>query len=353
MLRSRRARSRRAALEAARRTDDGGDWRSARGEGSGQLARAAVLVAVGLGLLGIGFALGWWSARRGEGAGRLQAAAEAPAPAERGVDLVAAVASAAAPAPASLDSGSAAGDAAHLDPSLDLPAAAPGASAIAIVIDDLGRSVEVIDQLHAIGVALTYAVLPFEPRTAEVAARLDALDEEVLCHLPMEAQRGENPGQGALTEAMDVQQIRDATSRALDAVPGAAGVNNHMGSALSEDRAKMSAVLDVVRERGLFFLDSRTSAASVGFAVAREAGIPAAERKVFLDDDRTPAAIRHQLRRLLAMANRGEPAIAIGHPYPETIAVLVEEMPRAKEKGYELVRVSDVVSGEHAAASLP
>jgi polysaccharide deacetylase 2 family uncharacterized protein YibQ len=230
-----------------------------------------------------------------------------------------------------------------------LPELAPandGASPIAIVIDDLGRSVEVIDTLRAFGVPLTYAVLPFETRTAAVGARLADLGEQVLCHLPMEAERGENPGPGALVETMNEREIREATRLALDAVPNAVGVNNHMGSAFSADPRAMSAVLSVVRKRGLFFLDSRTSAASVGYALAREAGVPAAERKVFLDGDRTHVAIRHELRRLLALANRGEPAIAIGHPYPETLAVLAEEIPRAREKGYRFVRIGELVIAE-------
>ena len=88
----------------------------------------------------------------------------------------------------------------------------------------------------------------------------------------MEAQRGENPGPGALTETMNEDEIRDATRHALDAVPGAVGVNNHMGSAFSEDRDAMSAVLGVVRKRGLFFLDSRTSAASVGYSARARGG---------------------------------------------------------------------------------
>ena len=150
---------------------------------------------------------------------------------------------------------------------------------------------------------LTYAVLPFETKTAAVAARLAELGEEVLCHLPMEAQRGENPGPGALTEAMNEGEIRDATRRALEAVPGAVGVNNHMGSALSEDPDAMAAMLGVVRKRGLFFLDSRTSAASVAYGLAREAGVPAAERKVFLDGDRAPECHPPRVR---APARAGE-----------------------------------------------
>jgi polysaccharide deacetylase 2 family uncharacterized protein YibQ len=347
MVRSRRARSRRAALDAARRQV--GSWRSQARPGSG---RGLVLTLIAIALVGAGFALGRFTATRSAGS----TATENPAPAS--------IADVAAPAPAgdlrgldSPDAAAAAPDAGDLGsadlpvpvdaalPAVELPAASEGAAPIAIVIDDLGRGLEVIDTLRALGVPLTYAVLPFEPRTAAVAARLQDLGEELICHLPMEPQHGENPGPGALTAAMTAGELRDATRRALEAVPGAVGVNNHMGSALSEDRDAMAAVIAVVRKQGLFFLDSRTSAASVGYTLAREAGVPAAERKVFLDGDRAPAAIRNELLRLFALANRGEPAIAIGHPYPETLAALAEVVPRARQRGYRFARVSEVLIG--------
>jgi polysaccharide deacetylase 2 family uncharacterized protein YibQ len=143
---------------------------------------------------------------------------------------------------------------------------------------------------------------------------------------------------------MRPRELRVSTRRALDAVPGAVGVNNHMGSALSEDGAAMAAVLEVVHALGLFFLDSRTSPASVGFASARDLGVPAAERRVFLDGDRDAAAIRGEFRRLLALADDGSAAIAIGHPYPETLEVLAEEIPRATALGYRFVTVSEVIA---------
>jgi polysaccharide deacetylase 2 family uncharacterized protein YibQ len=350
MVRSRRARSRRAALDAVRR-QAGDGWRTT-GRGGG---RGLLLALLAVSLVVIGFGLGRWSANRSStappepsAASSLDDAAPQPPP-ERfaadsppGAPALEPVALAAADQPAPLP---------------DLAPASDRAAPVAIVIDDLGRSVEVIDTLRGFGAPFTYAVLPFETRTAAVAARLGELGEEVLCHLPMEAQRGENPGPGALVETMSEREIREATRLALDAVPNAVGVNNHMGSAFSADPGAMSAVLSVVRKRGLFFLDSRTSAASVGYTLARDAGVPAAERRVFLDRDRAPAAIRNELRRLLALADRGEPAIAIGHPYPETLAVLAEDIPRARANGYRFVRVSELVvtasSGEPAASPLP
>jgi polysaccharide deacetylase 2 family uncharacterized protein YibQ len=217
-------------------------------------------------------------------------------------------------------------------------AAAPGA--IALVIDDLGRSLADLDTLKGLGVPLTYAVLPYESQTTVVAETLRRRGEEVLCHLPMEPRSGGNPGPGALRLGMSPDELRQSTVAALRAVPGAVGVNNHMGSGLSADETSMGAILQVLSARGLFFLDSRTSAQSVGFRLATELGIPAAERQVFLDDDLSSEAIHAQFLRLLEMArSRGE-AIAIGHPHAVTLATLAVEVPRAQALGYRFVPVS-------------
>jgi polysaccharide deacetylase 2 family uncharacterized protein YibQ len=113
-----------------------------------------------------------------------------------------------------------------------------------------------------------------------------------------------------------------------------------MGSELTTDRAAMGTILDVLQRHGLFFVDSRTSAGSVGFALARSLGLPAAERDVFLDDDPDPAAIRREVERFLARARERGAAIAIAHPRPSTLAVLREEVPKAKAAGFTFVPVS-------------
>ena len=217
----------------------------------------------------------------------------------------------------------------------------PGAEAlVALVIDDLGRSLGDLDALAALGVPVSHAVLPFESRTREVAAALAGRGAEVLVHLPMEAAGGADPGPGTLRAAMSGSELAAATRRALAAVPGAAGVNNHMGSVLSADERAMRAVLGVVAENGLFFLDSRTSPDTVAYRAAAELGIPAAERQVFLDPDPRPEAVRVQFHRLLALARARGAAIAIGHPLPGTLSVLGEEVPRAQALGYRFVPVS-------------
>lgn len=211
---------------------------------------------------------------------------------------------------------------------------------VALVIDDLGRSVADLPPLEGLGVPVTYAVLPYQEQTPEVVAELRKRGAEILLHLPMEPKNGEDPGPGALRGTMSDEELRQRTLAALSAVPGAVGVNNHMGSRLSAEEGPMTAVLGVLAARGLFFLDSRTSAESVGYRVARELGIPAAERQVFLDGEPAAEAIEGQFQRLLGFARLHGSAIAIGHPHPETLAALEREVPKAKAEGYEFVPVS-------------
>lgn len=232
-----------------------------------------------------------------------------------------------------------------------LQPALPGdGAAVALVIDDLGRSLADVERIRALGVPVTYAVLPFESRTAEVAAALRSGRDEMLVHLPMEAAGGADPGPGALTVGMTTAELASSTRRALDAVEGAVGVNNHMGSMLSADRSAMGAILGVIAERGLYFLDSRTSPRSVGFATARALDLPAAERQVFLDPDPRREAVRAEFRRLLALARERGAAVAIGHPHPDTLAVLEEEVPLARELGYRFVPVSYLLERTAVAA---
>ncbi len=217
---------------------------------------------------------------------------------------------------------------------------APDGARLAIVIDDLGRDPADLTALGRLGVPITYAVLPFEEHTPEVVAELRRQGVEILLHLPMEAQGGNDPGPGALLYGMAADELERRTAAALAAVPGATGVNNHMGSRLSADEGSMRAILGVLADRNLFFLDSRTSAKSVGYRLASALGVPAAERQVFLDSDPKPELIRGQFARLLDVARQRGSAIAIGHPFAETLAALAEEVPRAKAAGYQFVPVS-------------
>ena len=211
---------------------------------------------------------------------------------------------------------------------------------VALVIDDLGRSVATVDRLVALGVPLSFAVLPFESKTAQVVSALRSRGLEYLLHLPMEGASGANPGPGALRVGMTEGEIDLATRNAIEAVPGAVGVNNHMGSIVSSNRRSMEVVIERLSDQGLFFLDSRTSPESVGHTVALELGVPTARRHVFLDGERSEMAIERQLRVGVELAAREGSAIMIGHPYEETLAVLERQVPSLVAAGVRFVPVS-------------
>jgi len=220
------------------------------------------------------------------------------------------------------------------------PRAGAPVGRIAVVIDDLGRSLTEVDRLEALRAPLTYSVLPFETRTAEVVRRLRAAHAEILCHLPLEGRTGADPGPGAIRDDFSPRRVERLTRDALVAVPGAVGVNNHMGSRVTADRAAMAAILDVVAEHGLFFLDSRTTPESVAYEMARERGLPTARRAVFLDGALDRLSIATEFARLLDLARRDGAAIAIGHPHELTLEMLEREIPKALAAGFEIVPVS-------------
>jgi polysaccharide deacetylase 2 family uncharacterized protein YibQ len=215
----------------------------------------------------------------------------------------------------------------------------PGQARVALVIDDLGRNLGDIDRIEGLGIPWTGAVLPFETLTPEVVATLRRRGIEFLCHLPMEPVNA-NPGPGALRLDMTPAELAAATRAALDAVPGAAGVNNHMGSAMSSQTAAMTTILHELGARHLFYLDSRTSATSVGYRLARELGLPATERQVFLDGDPLEQTVTRRFRDLLDAARARGAALAIGHPHDYTFSVLEREVPAALKAGYEFVPAS-------------
>jgi len=237
---------------------------------------------------------------------------------------------------------------AHVPPAARPPAPPPvgRGTRVALVIDDLGRSQREIDRIDALGVPVTYAVLPYERRTAAVVARLRREGREIICHLPMEPVGGQNPGPNAILEEQTPGRVEALTREALAAVPGAVGVNNHMGSRVTADGVAMQAILDVVREHGLFFLDSLTTAESRAYDIARSLGIPAARRSVFLDTEHGETAIDAAFAKLLDQARREGAAIGIGHPHDETFEVLEAMVPKAVAAGYEFVPVSYLLERE-------
>jgi polysaccharide deacetylase 2 family uncharacterized protein YibQ len=225
------------------------------------------------------------------------------------------------------------------------PSSEPAGPRAAIVIDDLGRHLEPVEGLLAMGEPFTFSVLPYLPHSREAADLAYGAGEEVLLHLPTEplGYPRTDPGEGALFVDMPEAELAQRLENALHAVPHIVGVNNHMGSRFTEEPAAMAVVMEGLRRANLFFLDSRTTPYSVAEAAAAEMGVPFASRDIFLDNDRTAGAIAGQIDRLIAHAVAAGTAIAIGHPHPETLAALAEGLPRLREAGVTIVPVSALV----------
>ncbi|MEJ2033484.1 MAG: divergent polysaccharide deacetylase family protein, partial [Deltaproteobacteria bacterium] len=205
---------------------------------------------------------------------------------------------------------------------------------VAIVIDDMGIHKETGAQLLALNLDLTFSFLPYAPHTRTLARIAKRRGRDVLLHLPMEPDDAErwDPGLGALYLAMPAATLRMHFEKDLSMVPMAIGVNNHMGSKFTTDRKAMRTVLSLFRPRGLFFLDSLTTSASVGYQVARKIGVPARRRDVFLDNVQERAAVERQIDTLIRVARKNGSAVAIGHPHPATVAALTAYLQRLHTK---------------------
>jgi polysaccharide deacetylase 2 family uncharacterized protein YibQ len=215
---------------------------------------------------------------------------------------------------------------------------------LAIILDDVGYDRAAADTLLALPFPLTVSVLPHLPLSTEVAEEAYRRGDQVLLHLPMESEGGgARPEEIELHVGMTPDQVAHALAGMLDSVPHAAGVNNHQGSRATADPALMQALMPALRQRDLFFIDSRTTAATVAYDTAERDGVRAASRKVFLDDTLTREAILTQLDLAARDALRDGWSIAIGHPHPATIAALREGVPRLEARGLRLVFASDVV----------
>jgi len=216
---------------------------------------------------------------------------------------------------------------------------------IAIIIDDIGNEIESLYDLLDIGVTMTYSVLPYSEHAADACTIIEANNAHAMMHMPMEPESypDTDPGRGALLTGMSDREIKEAARQALAMVPCARGANNHMGSRMSADRDAMSAFLSVIRDQGMFYVDSRTTVDTVAFITAQRMGVPAAERRVFLDHEQTEEAVRKSLVKLALKADEEGIAIAIGHPHPVTIKVLSEDLPRLRKMGYEFITAEEAV----------
>lgn len=216
---------------------------------------------------------------------------------------------------------------------------------VAVIVDDMGNSMHEANTLLAINVPITFSIIPGYARVREVAEATHRKGEEVIVHIPMEPKGVQQKPfeKNGLLVALNDEEIGKRTEAYLRAVPYAVGANNHMGSRFTEEREKMRTVLAVLKERGMYFVDSKTTPASVGDKLAREMGIAAASRNVFLDNVQDVAAIRAQLEKLADMAKKSGSAVGICHPHKATLQALVAVLPAMKAEGVNFVHASALV----------
>ncbi|MFH0724991.1 MAG: divergent polysaccharide deacetylase family protein [Pseudomonadota bacterium] len=228
---------------------------------------------------------------------------------------------------------------------LPKPEILPGAlPKVAIIIDDMGFDQIMTRKFIELDAVLTYSILPFSPLQAEIQEAATKKRLDTMLHLPMEPIEYPtiNPGRGALLTTMSPDELIDQLKKNLRAVPGIVGVNNHMGSKMTEVSDQLNQIFSVLKKEGVFFIDSRTSPASLCRPAARLFRIPFGERDIFLDHIQKPEIIREQILQLIRVAiERGE-AIGIGHPHSVTYDVLLEMLPGIIRK-VKLVPASEVV----------
>ena len=216
---------------------------------------------------------------------------------------------------------------------------------LCIVIDDLGEDLRKARTLiQTLGNKVTLSILPFSTHTDDIVRLGRAKGVDIMLHLPMEPKGypDANPGPGGLFVAMGMHELQEVLQKDFRQVPGLVGVNNHMGSRFTADVRGMDVVLQEVKNRGLFFMDSLTSPESVARDLGRRMGVPVVSRDIFIDNEQREEAILFQLQKAEQLARKIGRAVAIGHPYPETLRAL--QTWSAKRDGrVELCRVSELV----------
>jgi len=215
---------------------------------------------------------------------------------------------------------------------------------VAFIIDDLGYETEVAKKIMELEFPIALSILPFLQYSEFIAEEGKKNNQEIMLHLPMEPSNSSaNPGPGAIKSYMSEEETRQAVRECILNFPHIIGVNNHMGSKITEDRKIMEIILEEIREYNLFFIDSMTSKNSIAHVVAQEMVIKTAVRSVFLDNENDMDYIKGQMLEVQETALREGEAIAIGHSRINTYYVLKRLIPELIRAGIEIVPVSELV----------
>lgn len=216
------------------------------------------------------------------------------------------------------------------------------ASQVSIIIDDIGYR-QTDEAVLTLPSTITLSVLPHTPLGQNIAMSANKRGHEIMLHIPMQALNGKVLGPGGLTNQMGEVEFKHTINQALDSIPYAKGVNNHMGSLLTQLDEPMQWLMESLKQQDSYFVDSMTTRYSKAADTANMLGIPLLKRQLFLDNDVTEAALEKQFQQLIQLANAQGSVVAIAHPYPETIRFLNENLPRLAEKGITLVRTSSLL----------
>jgi len=216
---------------------------------------------------------------------------------------------------------------------------------VAIIIDDIGYNRQQGLAALALPGAFTYALIPYSPNALAFAKAAAKIEKEVMLHTPMSDILRRPVSKGGLSMGMSREAVVETLNHSIDSLPNVRGVNNHQGSLLTQKTEPMQWVMETIKQRNLYFVDSRTTHKSVAYQTANRHRVPALRRDIFLDHERTPAFLEQQFTELMAIAKRRGYAVGIGHPYPETIHFLSENINRLEANGISLLPVSKMLKG--------
>ncbi|WP_354624594.1 divergent polysaccharide deacetylase family protein [Psychromonas sp. MME2] len=214
---------------------------------------------------------------------------------------------------------------------------------LTIIIDDLGNNKNDL-QVLTLPIEVSFSILPYTTYAQQIARRGQQQGRTILAHIPMQARKDNHKlGKGALMNDMSESDFKNQLKRSLDYLPEAQGINNHMGSRLTELKRPMIWTMEVLQSRALFFLDSRTSVNTIAQQTAETFAVPALRRHVFLDNIKTEQAMEEQFQRALNLSKQTINVIIIAHPYPETLSFLNKKLLQNKETNFTLVAINQLI----------
>ena len=225
---------------------------------------------------------------------------------------------------------------------LTLSSSQSHAAQIALIIDDIGYR-QSDETVLALPSAVTLSVLPHTSRGKQLAKTAHEKGHEIMLHLPMQALNGKTLGLGGLTNTMTEAQIRHTVIDAINSVPFAKGANNHMGSLLTQLDDPMLWIMETLKQKQLYFVDSMTTRFTKAGDKADQLGVPLLKRQLFLDNDTSANALEKQFSSMITQAHAEGNLVAIAHPYPETIHFLRANLQRLKIEGIDLVPASSLL----------